>query len=510
MDTSLPLRMLPTISMLRECLEESGWRTALHISDEEQQYRGIRLYHSKLQLQKDVLYLLRPEENGFPVNEYTYLSNTDHGGSANHLVCPGQPDVAILDQIMEIFAQFQSWENAIDMLVYRGAPLQELCELGEQLMKRPVCFHDDWFVMMAVSTNIPDYMEPEYLMSSSRGFVPRAILEDFQDNSDYLETYDHHDAQVWITPDGMYKTMYVNLRDESVFLGRMLVLEMGKPFLRRDFRLAEILAQRAVLLLRRKRPGDGEIHQDMDDIVFSLLQGGQTEPSELFGLMNMLRWKSTDRFLCLRIRPQQSGNPAMKEHMLHSDLFHHFSGSYILLGHQEQCIVINLSQTQLAVPMVHHRLAPLCRDYCLYAGVSSPVSDIRELCAAYYQAGAALEQAFVLRDDKWIVNFSSCALEHIFRNLPSPLMANHLLSPELVALMEYDRQNGTAYFETLREYLLQDRDIPRTSQALIIHRTTLIYRLKKIAALFPVNLEDPWQRMQLILSLWILDREKEK
>ena len=73
--------------------------------------------------------------------------------------------------------------------------------------------------------------------------------------------------------------------------------------------------------------------------------------------------------------------------------------------------------------------------------------------------------------------------------------------------MDYDREKGTPYFETLREYLLQERDIPRTSEALIIHRTTLLYRLKKIQSLIQVNLEDPWQRLQLMLSLWILDND---
>jgi len=510
MDTSRPLRLLPTLSMLAECLEEMGWHCESHISEETQNYRSIRLYHRQPQLHKDVLYLLRPDEQDFPVNDYTYLSMCGHGGNANHLVCPGRTDEEILDQVLEIFSDFQDWENTIDLLVYQGASLQELCELSARLLKKPVCFHDGWFVMMAMSANVPKFMEPEYLMSSARGFVPRAILEDFQDDSDYLETYDHHDAQIWVTPDGHYKTLYVNLWDGAVYMGRMLVMEMDRRFLHRDYLLAEILAQRAVLLLRRKQPGDGEIHQNMDDIVFSLLQGRQTDSSDLSHLLNMLHWTNADRFLCLRLRPQQGSNPVMMEHMLHSDLFRHFSGSYILLSNQEQCVILNLSRTQLTVSQVHYLLAPLCRDYCLYAGISSPVSGIRDLCAAYYQAGIAVDQAFLLRNEKWIQVFSDCVLDHVSRNLPSPLTPSHLVSPELISLMEHDREKGTAYFETLREFLLLERDIPKTSEALIIHRSTLLYRLKKIRSLIHTDLEDPWQRLYLMLSLWILEHTNRK
>ena len=55
-------------------------------------------------------------------------------------------------------------------------------------------------------------------------------------------------------------------------------------------------------------------------------------------------------------------------------------------------------------------------------------------------------------------------------------------------------------------YLLCERDVPRTSEMLIIHRSTLLYRLKKINALVNLNLDDPNQRVYLLLSLWVLDR----
>lgn len=509
MNTNLPKRLLPTIPMLAESLREAGWNCRTVLSEENQSYRGIRLYHPRQQLQKDVLYLLRPEESTFPVEEYSYLSSEDHGGRANHLILHNCADEEILDQLLEIFSQFQAWEDAIDLLLYRGASLQELCELGEKLLDNPVCIHDDWFMMTAMSARFRQVMEPEYLLSSARGFVPRAVVEDFQYDSDYLETYRFHDAQVWYTPEKDYYTLYVNLWDGPVYKGRLLVSRQNREFLRRDFLLAEVLTQRAVFLLRQKQLEDRGIHQNMDEIVFGLLKGGQTQLPDLNHLLHILHWQKTDRFLCLRLRSQQ-GMGTAAEHMLHSDLFRALPGGYILLDGQEQCVVMNLSQSADSVARIRHSIAPLCRDYCLYVGISSPVSGIRELPSAYYQAGAALDQAFRLRSDKWMLSFSDCAMEHILKNLPSPLIPGHLIAPELTELMAYDAEHGTPYFETLREYLLQERDIPRTSQALIIHRTTLLYRLKKIKTMLRSDLEDPWQRMYLMTSLWILEREKKK
>jgi len=506
MDLARPIRLLPTLPMLAESLAQAGWDCEMMLADADLGYRGIRLYHGQRELQENVLYLLRPEEEDFPFETHSYLSAVPHPGKANHLICPGRPDEEIMDQLLEVFSQFQAWQDAIDLLVYRNADLQELCELGAQLLENPVCIHDDWFVMMAITAEYTEIMELEYMMSSAKGFVPRAVVEDFQYDSDFLETYAHHDARIWDAPDKNQKSLYVNLWDGPVYKGRLLVAYKNREFLHRDFLLAEVLTQRAVMLLRRKRLGDEDVHQNMDDIIFALVQGRQTEPLELSHLLNMLNWQTSDRFLCLRIRPQQSNSMAMRDHLIHSDLFRCFPGSYILLDSQEQCVILNLSRNP--VTQIRHRLAPLCRDYGLYAGISSPVQGIGDLHAAYHQAGAALEQAFRLRSEKWIISFSECALDHVLRNLPPPLHPGHLVVPELRELIRHDQEKGTQYFATLREYLLQERDIPKTSEALIIHRTTLQYRLKKIQSLLGVDLEDPWRRLQLQLSLWILQEQK--
>ena len=194
------------------------------------------------------------------------------------------------------------------------------------------------------------------------------------------------------------------------------------------------------------------------------------------------------------------------EHVLHSDLFRIFPEGYILFAGHEQCVILNLTRDPVPASMIRHRLAPLCRDYCLYAGISSTVSDIRDLRFAYYQANVALDRAFRLRSEKWIIAFSECAMEHVLEKIDLPLWT--MVSPELLSMIEYDRQKDTQYFETFREYLLNERDIPNTSEKLIIHRTTLLYRLKKIQSQWNLNLEDPWQRLYLTWSLWMLEKEE--
>lgn len=508
MDNTRLLRLLPTMSILMEAFQENGWECMGQIRDPQQSYRGIRLYHGQQNLQPDILYLLRPGETGFPTTEFSYLSAAPITGTANHLICPGQADEIIMDFTLELFSRYQQWEQMIDQLTYRKAGLQELCQLGARLLENPVYIHDDWFMVIAMSQELERVMPPEYIATSTKGFVPRMILDDFRHDSEYLETYTYRDAQIWKSADGAPDSLYVNLWDGTVYQGRLLVIQHNRPFRQLDFIVAEILTQRAIFLLHQQRLGEQRSLQSMDDVVYSLIQGRQLDPADLTQLMKMLNWNKNDRFLCIRIKNQQSEGETVMEHVLHSDLFRIFPEGYILFAGHEQCVILNITRNPISSALIRHQLAPLCRDYCLYAGISSPVSDIRELHLAYYQSNVALERAFRLRSEKWIIAFSDCAMAHMLEKMDSPLPAWSLVAPELLAMIEYDRQKGTQYFETFREYLLNERDIPKTSEKLIIHRTTLLYRLKKIQSLMHANLDDPWVRLYMTLSLWILEQEK--
>lgn len=77
-------------------------------------------------------------------------------------------------------------------------------------------------------------------------------------------------------------------------------------------------------------------------------------------------------------------------------------------------------------------------------------------------------------------------------------------SAEILEILDYDRAHGTPYIETLKTYLLYERNVLETAAALHIHRNTLTYRLEKIQDLFRLNLDTPQIRCRYLLSLLTL------
>lgn len=504
------LRLRPDLTMIAEELNACGISCRVAGEAQDRNIRGVRLFSGTAALREDMLYILRPEDLGkFPRDEYAYLCTVPASGTATHLYCPdGDPD-RLLDFLLELFSRLQQMEMDMDELVYQNANIQAFCEAGAVMLENPICVHDDWFIMIAMTRELPEVMSPDYIMSSNRAFVPQAVIEDFKFDSEYLETYTYHSAQFWNYVPGDISCLYVNMWEGEVYRGRLLVVERNRPFRRLDYLIAEVLTQRATILLRQKRMGEETAYRSMDDIVYDLLRNVPVSPKESGQFLSMMGWSKQDRLLCIRLHAQQTGVTPVTEHMLHSDLFRAFPGSYIMFAGSQQCVIWNYEREKdKRKSALLHRLAPLCRDYCQYAGISSPVGGIGELHLAYHLAGIAMDRLFQLRDHRWILSFGDCALDHMLHNQQPPLQPGHLQSPDLLMLRQYDKEKGTQYFETLRTYLLMERDIPRTSRALIIHRTTLLYRLQKIQELTELDLDDPDVRLYLLLSLKILKDEQ--
>ena len=103
------------------------------------------------------------------------------------------------------------------------------------------------------------------------------------------------------------------------------------------------------------------------------------------------------------------------------------------------------------------------------------------------------------------VRSDSAPLNGLVRDLFDAVPEVHVLRDPTrgglaTTLNEIAQQSGVSI-------VLNERDIPRTAEKLIIHRTTLLYRLRKIESIVSINLDDPWNRLYLLMSLWLLDRE---
>ena len=82
-----------------------------------------------------------------------------------------------------------------------------------------------------------------------------------------------------------------------------------------------------------------------------------------------------------------------------------------------------------------------------------------------------------------------------------------------VRIHEYDIANGTDFLFSLETYLMNNKSLMAASEKLFIHRSTLTYRLNAIEKITPMQLDDPRERLHILLSciaLRVLSKDASK
>lgn len=496
------------LQMIADFLEDREWKHCVFSPGEQPALTKCLLYHGQPSMQADTLYIV-PEgcERDFPADSFSYITTTALQGAAPHIRGVGCAFPELLNGVMEVFSRYAEFERELSNTICSGGSLSELCCVASRYFHNPVYVHDNMFCVIGHSQGLNNLFE--FSEKTKKPHIPLWLINEFKFDETYRSTFAARQADIWkndLTDSGV-RSLYVNLREGDLYLGRLLIHESDSSLRPGHFRSAECLAEYVLLWLRKQAQSSHQIHRSYEQIFIDLLTNGNTGSQDLKTVLGILNWKPEDRYLCLKLQSQDAADMVFPDLAIHSRLSTILSGHIAFRYQQKLCVILNLSVSDLAPGELRPRLAPLIRDSCLYVGISNPIDGIQHLRLGFTQSDIALDYITGTDSSDWIVLFSSCALHYIresaCRKLPSKMVAH----PVLLRLREHDRTLGTQYYETLRAYLLCERNIPATAAALIIHRTTLTYRLGKIAEFTRLNLDNANLRLYLLLSFQLLEQE---
>lgn len=140
-----------------------------------------------------------------------------------------------------------------------------------------------------------------------------------------------------------------------------------------------------------------------------------------------------------------------------------------------------------------------------YAGISEKATGLESIRESYRQARQALELGRKLAH----TSLSDEMLEHtpgrsrIFKfsdyHIYSALSGNETDCGILNEISRYDLEHKTNYFRILYIFLSFERSFTKAASLLHMHRNNVIYHAKRIEELFGIDLDDPNQRLRLLM-----------
>lgn len=490
-----------SLQLVADGLDGKFWDFTLQ-SDDQARFYSFRIFLPGDAPERDVLYVLPADCGGFPRDRYPYVSIGEQPGEAEHICVLGRTLLETANELARIFQRFRDFEAELNWILQHNGDLTDLCTAATAYLQNPVYIHDSVFAILALPCHVEGMLELEYNPETGKRFIPLWLVEDFKFSEGYRDTLHRKKAAIWGTNQYPYhmRSLYVNIWDVNYYRARLLVNELHVLLRPGDRLLAEYLADYVLLILRRDDMNAAQSHRDLAGTLKRLISTGEADRRDLRVFLTTLGWKETGRFLLAKLQSQGAENAITSSNVLRNSLANAFPEAFIFFYEQQLCMLLDMETSGLDQAAFRSKLAPFLRDSLMYAGISLPVGNILHLNTAYVQADYAMDYAFRLRSHQWCMAFEDCALEYLVSRIETPTSLPLYLSPTPKFLRQYDREHGSQYFTTLKCFLLNERSIPKTAEALIIHRTTLLYRLEKIAALTKTDLNNESVRLYLLLS----------
>ena len=173
-------------------------------------------------------------------------------------------------------------------------------------------------------------------------------------------------------------------------------------------------------------------------------------------------------------------------------------GADALITARENRVVVIVAEG-LDWPVLVQVLRDAMRGERFTIGVSSRRNVVEEYHDAAREAEVAVGLGAAIGGDG-VTHFEDLGVYRLLAANGNTAELNQYVQRWLGPLIEYDQVRNADLVRTLSEYLERGGSLDQAAETLFIHRSTLKYRLGRIATLTGVDLADPDARFNLQLA----------
>ena len=435
--------------------------------------KGVRWIVSK-DLNPDMVYIGREAEFFADVTGNTLIVHRND----MILVQNAEPE-EVFNEVSSIMDLYQWWDEALEACAAKPNGLTEMLAASGEIFQNPIFLYAPDGKALAIAPGYPpsihwhwaEILEHHGLTEERMSYLKDAIgLTDvFQDRKPTIHDFCQEDE-----PQYLHCSLVIN----GYMAGHFVIFAMCRPFEDGIETLASRLIEH-ILRYMSKHYEEYNPTSHTSTILSAMIHGRPYEEKGLF--RNLLGWDDErDVYQVYLLKELVKGEPVLLSRTC-LKLSSSLQGGVVFQENQLLLVVLNLSRSARRPKEVEDLLDSLGPNFC--CGVSAPFQKIRQISRYYRQALAE-----VIRCKEQHLRRSR-GVDHIGDHLLSLLRADPLnetyIVPELRTLLKYDRQEETAYYETLRAWFYSGFHPTSAAAMLGIHRNSFNYRMDRIRQLIP-------------------------
>ena len=378
--------------------------------------------------------------------------------------------------------------NSFTQLVLQGGSTPQILKNLSELLERDVCYYDTYF-------------EHYYHCRSNNRFpfsdAPISL-------SQALERYPHHLLEV-----------------NGINCGFLVILEEQENASRERQEYDKIAVQHAGTVLKlncQKEISNQQIEsKHRDEFVQGLLLDSFSSIEEINARKSIYGW-TFDRGLVAVVINCDENTWDHKGYDLDTFLTRKVKqlypqSMYTKLGAQ---LVFLVEPEDIPFPQfmtdlrhtVSHGLASIRQEYplAMHVGIGSYKSSLQEAHLSYREAQTASQIGHRLGQQ--IACYDELGIYQLLSQIENAECVSEFLNKHIRPLVAYDEVHNSEYLKTLRCLIDNDWNLQKTAEDLYVHYNTIKNRYYKIAEILGEDLRNPNVKINLTISLKLLQLEK--
>lgn len=474
------------------------------------------LQNGHVSIESDVLY----------ITKLSYLTSNYQGDIPQKIACikdkhfgidrdmfPNS-DIIFIETLMETFELFYLLQN---IFFYYSRILNELIEIVEEnkglqflvdkiskVIGNPVCITNMNHKILAETSYELKNMEIYNQCKTANNHNGHLIRTDEQyfliDN--VLSRMDLNDKPVVFHKSEGYETSRIvyNLKVSKRHIAFFNVLEVDTLFTDSTIDLIVFLSRSVSLELQKSEMLLLNCDLKFADLFADLLSRDGLSNSYINKIFSNLNYSISNKHLLVVIPSPSASDHSSKITYLRKKILNFFKCNFCIIYEQNIVMIIESPTDSFFTDIELSKLRELLSITNMYAGISREFFNFTDIRRGYIEASKAVELGLRMNVGGHIFRYMDFQFDHLIDLCSKQEDIKSLCHPSLFNLIEDDNELS----ETLYMYMKNGRSQSKAARELHIHRSSLLYRLKKIEEVLEVSLDDYKTFLHLELSYEIL------
>lgn len=417
---------------------------------------------------------------------------------ADNFICLSSGTLA---QVFNALAAAKSWLDTLSATLALCDSDQELIDRASLHMGVPMFYLDESYRILAMTKSLDFSGDEEWVHMREKGYLSPKNAQKMKDSGDLDKLALAHAPVVYLSDIYPFPSITSNVWLGGRFVSRLTVLCVNgdtSPLIVRACEL--ITAQLGRIWERSGRISDTGPLQSM---LIDLLHGVRLSEELIADRLKSAPYlaNSIMQLFYADVKARDDRQLASYYASLLQRLYP--NEPFLPLIWQEQLLLLVYAPDELGFDSPTVKLAHFFNHHHLRCGVSNPFRQLSHLRGYCDQAVAALES----ESQPGLTFYRSIMLEQILSYIPAEAVP-FLISRDIARLQESDGRYAFSLVDTLKVYLECNCNLGQAAARLFLHKNTLLYRLNHIRSILRCDLNDADERLLLMLSFKLLEREE--